>query len=222
MDKKILNKIRKCLALARSGNENEAAAALAKARELMDAHGVTDEQLELADIDEATARACRVQRPPVWDVILANTVGQALGVTCYLDARGDRAFVGRGASAEIASYAYAVLFRRLKAERAAYIKTHLKRCKPARKRLRADVFCESWAGMVYLKIKALIPERRADPLVRQYLETYRPGLVTVEPRKANRSGGRTDSDSLRGALAGSEVNLNAGLQGENTAPLALT
>lgn len=222
MDKKILNKIRKCLALARSGNENEAAAALAKARELMDAHGVTDEQLELADIEEATARACRVRRPPEWDVILANTVCRALGVTRYLDARGDRAFVGRGASAEIASYAYAVLFRRLKAERAAYIKTHLKRCKPARKRLRADVFCEAWAGMVYLKIKALIPERTPDPLVRQYLETHRPDLVTVKPRKANRSGGRTDNDSLRGALAGSEVNLNAGLQGGDTAPLALT
>jgi hypothetical protein len=143
-------------------------------------------------------------------------------VTCYIDARDDRSFVGRGASAEIASYAFAILFRRLKAERAAYIKTRLKRCKPARKRLRADVFCESWASILFLKIKALIPERPADPLVRQYLETYRPGLVPVEPRKANRSAGGTDNDSLRGALAGSEVNLNVGLQGGDAAPLALT
>ena len=40
IDKALLAKIRKCLALARSANEHEAAAALAKARQLMEEHGV--------------------------------------------------------------------------------------------------------------------------------------------------------------------------------------
>lgn len=39
---KVLDKIRKCLALSTSSNEHEAAAALRQARKLMDAHGITD------------------------------------------------------------------------------------------------------------------------------------------------------------------------------------
>lgn len=222
MDRKILDKIRKCLALTRSGNENEAASALAKARQLMDAHGITEADIALADVEEAPTRGTRTQRSPVWELILSETVCRAIGVTSYSDARGDRCFVGRAPAAEIASYAFAVLFRRLKKERAAYIKAHLKRCKPARKRLRADIFCQAWASMVFIKVKALVPERQPDPLVEQYLTERHPGLVVVQPRRAKPSGASMDRDRLRGALAGGDVDLNAGLHSEAASPLALT
>ncbi|WJS05201.1 DUF7168 domain-containing protein [Roseibium aggregatum] len=222
MDKALLDKIRKCLALGRSDNANEAAAALAKARALMDAHGITEAQLAMAEIGEATARASRTRKPPRWEVALSATVCRALAVTSFLDGVGDRTFVGRGPSSEIASYAFAVLFRRLKAERRAYIKSRLKRCKPVRKRQRADLFCEAWAFSVFGKVRALFPEPSEDETVGQYLAERYPDMVPLEVRKAEIKGGGVTNDLAYGSIAGSKVDLNTGLHGSADAPRALT
>lgn len=221
-DKAILDKIRKCLALGRSANEHEAAAALAKVRELMAAHGITDAQLAMADIEEATARASRNLRPPRWESLLASTVCRALGVIQFIDEFGDRCFVGRGASAEIATYAFTFLCRRLKVERAEYIRTHLRRCKPGRKRARADVFCEAWAVSVYSKVAKLTPKPPKDDLLGQFLAERHPDLMTVESRGAEAKGRGTGNDFLQGLVAGNNVDLNAGVGGGSIMPAALT
>lgn len=220
IDKALLAKIRKCLALAASSNENEAAAALAKAHELMDAHGVTEEQLAMADIGEATSRASRTRRPPVWEQYLCGAVRHALGVTVFINAAGDRVYVGRGPAPEIASYAFTALFRRLKAQRADYIATQLKRCGPTRKRQRADIFCEAWALAVYHKIHDLMPNRPADELVGQYLVERYPGLVPVGSRGAKMKGAKVWDDWSRGRRAGEKVELHSGV-GAAQAPLAI-
>ncbi len=222
MDKALLDKIRKCLALGRSSNEHEAAAAIAKARALMDEHGLTEADVAMAEISEASARASRTRKPPRWEVALSATVCRALAVTSILDEFGDRTFVGRGPSAEIASYAFGVLFRSLKAERAAYIKKHLKRCKPGRKRQRADIFCEAWAFSVFGKVRALFPEPVEDKVVGQYLAARYPDLVSIEVRKAKISGGGVSGDLAHGSISGSKVDLNVGVQGSADAPRALT
>ncbi|MBA5777472.1 DUF2786 domain-containing protein [Stappia sp. F7233] len=221
-DKAILAKIRKCLALAQSANENEAAIALSKARELMEAHGVTEAKLAMSEVEEASARGNRSQRPPRWETILSNAVCRALAVECFLNADGDRTFVGRGAVPEIAAYAFAVLFRRLKGARAGYIRSHLKRCKPGRKRLRADIYCEAWTAAVYVKISALLPEPQPDALVALYLAERHPNLVPVKSRIAQPKGGGVESDFLRGRHAGSSVELNSGIGSGIDQPLALT
>ncbi|MEP0456303.1 DUF2786 domain-containing protein [Roseibium sp.] len=222
MDKALLDKIRKCLALGRSANEHEAAAAIAKARALMDEHGISRSDVDLAEIAEATARASRTVKPPAWEVLLSATVCRALGVSVILDGVGDRVFVGRGPAAEIASYSFAVLYRSLKSARADYIRSALKRCKPGRKRQRADVFCEGWASAVFLKVQALVPELGDDPLVERYLQERYPALVPVGARTASEKGRSTDGDRLQGCMAGEAVDLNAGLKGGAEAPLALS
>lgn len=221
IDKQLLQRIRKCLALSRSSNEHEAVAALAKARQMMDDHGVSEDDLAMAEVEEATARASRTLRPPRWEAILCCSVRRAIGVQVMIDARGDRTYLGRGARPEVAAYAFAVLFRRLKAARADYIHSHLKRCKPARKRLRADVFCEAWAWAVYRTISALIPEPPEDDLVGQYLEKHYPGLVSVAARGASAKGQNTDKDYWRGLAAGGKVELNGAIQTSGAA-LSLT
>ncbi|MBB5987429.1 DUF2786 domain-containing protein [Sphingobium lignivorans] len=192
MDKALLAKIRKCLALARSANEHEAAA----------------------------ARASRTVKPPKWEALLCQAVRRALGVIVFLDARGDRTYVGRAPAPEIAAYAFAVLFRQLKAARADYIARHLKRCKPGRKRQRADIFCEGWASSVYRKIADLLPERPEDGLVSQYLAERHPGLVQVDVRGAAMKGRSVWDDWSRGHSAGSKVDLHTGVGG-SAAPLML-
>lgn len=218
IDKALLAKIRKCLALSRSANENEAAAALAKARELMDANGIDDATLALADFDESNARASRNLKPPRWESILASAVCRVLTVAQFINDLGDRTFVGRGPRAEIASYAFVVLYRQLKTARAVYIGTALRRCKPGRKRARADAFCEGWALSVHQLIAKLIPEPEPDEGLQQYLIVMHPGLVPVSSRAAKMK--RAANDLANGWLAGSSVELNVGV-GADVAPLAI-
>ncbi|KPF75843.1 hypothetical protein IP68_04715 [Blastomonas sp. AAP25] len=213
IDKQLLLKIRKCLQLARSANEHEAATALAKARELMEAHGITDDDLAMAEIDEATARSTRNMRPPVWECHLNAAVNRALGTISFLDAVGDRCFVGRGPTPTIASYAFAMLFRQLKIARSEYIRTQLKRCKPGRKRQRADVFSQGWAYGVVQKVRDIAPERREDPAIERWLAVQHPGLAHVDARRADVKGQAMTNDFWRGHESAGDVDLNHGVAG---------
>ena len=49
---KILDKIKKCLALSASSNEHEAEAALRQARKMMETHGITDLDIQAAEAEE--------------------------------------------------------------------------------------------------------------------------------------------------------------------------
>ncbi len=48
---KHIEKLKKLLALAASGNPHEAALALRRARKLMDVHGITHSDIAMSDID---------------------------------------------------------------------------------------------------------------------------------------------------------------------------
>lgn len=219
IDKQLLLKIRKCLQLARSANEHEAAAALAKAREIMDAHGISEDDLAMAEIEEATARSTRNIRPPVWECHLNAAVNRALGTISFLDGAGDRCFVGRGPTPTIASYAFTVLFRQLKIARSDYIRTKLKRCKPGRRRQRADVFSQGWAWGVVQKVKDIAPERQEDPAIERWLAVQHPGLVSVGARSAEVKGQAMSDDFWRGHDSAGDVNLNHGVTGSESPAL---
>ena len=81
IDPKILGKIKKCLALSSSDNPHEAAAAMRQAHALMAAHGVSAEQITMADIGEAHANSRTMARnkPAQWEGALAAMVGKAFG-----------------------------------------------------------------------------------------------------------------------------------------------
>lgn len=220
IDKALLVKIRKCLALSASSNEHEAAAALAKARELMAEHGVSDADLALADVEESPARGSRTQQPSRWEQYLCAAVRRALQVEVILDDNLDRRYIGRGARPEIASYAFTALYRRLKTARAAYIARHLRRTSHARKRVRADAFCEGWALAVYFKIQALAPRELVDEGVQTYIARQHPGLVEIAPRAAASDRARTRGDLNRGFEAGEDVDIHQGVGAEQRREIA--
>lgn len=210
-DDALLAKIRKCLALAKSSNEHEAAAALAKARALMDEHGLSMDDIAMSEIGEARAKGSATQRPPLWEEALCMTVRHALGCKVVISADLHRIYIGPGPTPEIASYAFLVLFRQLKAARQEYIRLHLKRCRPGRKRQRADIFCEAWATAVYSKVKALMPAVPAHEATDRYIERRFDSLVAIDSRRASQKGGRLDMDYWRGHDAGHSVNLSQGV-----------
>ncbi|EBS4241995.1 DUF2786 domain-containing protein, partial [Salmonella enterica subsp. enterica serovar Montevideo] len=50
---KAIRRLKKLMALTSSSNANEASAALARAQKLMEAHGVTQDDIEILDINES-------------------------------------------------------------------------------------------------------------------------------------------------------------------------
>lgn len=206
--KALIDRIRKCLALARSSNEHEAAAALARAQALMAEHGI-----DLGDVefDEATARGngC-TNRPPLWEMSLLAAV--RLTIPCKAFLRDGRwHFIGRAPSAELAAYAFTVLHRQLKAARAEYIRTRLKRVRPGRKCGRADIFCEGWAATVLGKLRKIAPHQEKDKELDDYVHD-RFSLVTLDGRQAKVRGGGHD-DYWNGRDAGRDANLHRPMTG---------
>lgn len=114
-DDKILDKIKKCLALASSANEHEAAAALRQAQKLMEQHGLTDQDVLASQASEAGAKAGAVTKPAQWEATLAARIANAFGCELVFSRRtwttAEWRFIGAGSAPEVATYAYQVLLR---------------------------------------------------------------------------------------------------------------
>ena len=163
MDKKTaLEKIKKCLRLAKSANEHEAAQALKQAQALMREYGVTDFDVALSEVTEAgvkTPVTC-----PRWQHGLFNVCKLAFGCGGYIEKDFDYLanrytasykFYGVSPKPELASYAYEVLIRQLRWARRQYIATELMRVRSTKnKTYRADQFCEGWVVAVLNKVEA--------------------------------------------------------------------
>ena len=133
MDKaKVLEKIKKCLALSQSANENEAAQALKQAQALMRQYSITDIEVELSAVTETGVGSAASL--PSWHQLLISRCAKAFGVECYLErccGTAEVRFFGLGVKPELAAYAYEVLLRQLKKSRREYIKTELVRVRSA-------------------------------------------------------------------------------------------
>lgn len=209
----LLARIKKCLALAASANEHEAAAALAKARALMDEHGVDQTEVELADVGETRVKGGGAWTPPRWETLLAASVRRAIPVENIQVGDSGWAFVGLTPAPEIAAYAFATLYRQLKRARSEYIHTRLTRVKTAqRKTARADAFAEGWALAVLRAIAAIYPKQEADELVRNWLAVRYPNATAFQPREA-KIGAAGENDRGRGWDAGRDVKLHHGVGG---------
>ena len=213
----LLARIRKCMTLASSANEHEAAAALATAHRLMAEHGVDAVEMAMADVGEDRARGTGARRPPQWEATLVHAVMRAITVDAVYVAGGIK-FVGLTPAPEVAVYAFTALHRQCKRARTDYSRTQLKRCGPTRKRSRADAFCEGWAAAVWRAVAAIAPDEPLAPIVRQYLAERHQHLTTIETRSG--AGGQVGwNDRARGREAGADVRLHHGVAG--SAPLRI-
>ncbi|WP_276681209.1 DUF2786 domain-containing protein [Thalassolituus oleivorans] len=212
-NKKALDKIKKCLALAKSSNANEAATAMRQAQALMREHNVTSDDVALSDVCEKTFRAGNANTPPKWHSMLVSIISDAFGVRPIFRTRGwngcDVAFIGIENQPEVAGYAYEVLFRQIKKDRAAHVKSQT-RCKPATKTRRGDLFAEAWVYAVRQLVTdfAVPPEHSA--LIVKYFEKNHPKLNTFTPRSHDAKG-NDDRSINAGYRAGKSAYLNKGM-----------
>ncbi|MFB2709805.1 DUF2786 domain-containing protein [Aeromonas veronii] len=227
-DKRILAKIKKLMAMVERGNAHESANAMKKVQALMEEHQLSSEDVALSDIDTAKVKAANSsERQPKWSNLLASVVKGAFGVEVIFSRRclmghatAQVMFVGPADRVEIAGYVYTVLARQLKAARSEYIATLNKRIKTSTKTARADLFCEGWCYGVWEKVTALVPTEQETKLVAQYMEKNHPNLATGKTREAKATV-RDQSASFHGWVAAKDVELNAGVSGQEQKKLGV-
>lgn len=223
MDKRILDKIKKLMALAGSNNPHEAANALRKAQLLMQQYQLSEADVELSDIAEHSAALVNTSKTqPQWSLNLLAMIQQAFGVTAYFRTYRERRcfFVGYQDRAEIAAYCYAVLARQLKSARRDFLASLNKRLKATTKTARADLFCEGWVSGVYQQVRDLVPSEKEQALVAQYMSQKHSGMTSAKGREAKATKRDQDAGFL-GFIAGKQVKLNAGVGGQEAVKLGV-
>ncbi|PAS97959.1 MAG: hypothetical protein CGU28_03205 [Candidatus Dactylopiibacterium carminicum] len=228
---KILDKIKKCMALAQSGNEHEAATALRQARALMESCGITQAEMLAIGVSEARARAGATEAPPRWEIQLAGHIANVLG--CRLMFSGsllssfgyvpEWSFIGVYPANDVAQYAFEVLFRQASRARKQHIKDVLKRYKRSNKTRLADLFCEGWVQTAALQVAPLSGSVATEEALDAYTKVNHPETSTLDVR--DRNAGRQFSNKeyasfTAGKDAGREAELNKGM-GAASVPLMI-
>ncbi|MHB0763360.1 DUF2786 domain-containing protein [Stutzerimonas sp. NM35] len=216
---RILEKIKKCLEMAKSktANANEAEIALRQARKLMDVYS-----LEMGDVLASMAGKVTIEagsdgKPPAWRVRLAQVCAHAFGtrliisstVTQHLEVVGAFIFVGCAAAPELSGYAYQVLERQLQKARRDFLKSpNNKRCKRSTKVARGDHFANGWIDAVYHKVDEFAGvEDNIAEAIEAYMAKHYPNLGKAE-LKRRKLKARDEGAAEAGYLAGKSAQLH--------------
>ena len=216
MDKqKVLEKIKKCLALGESANEHEAAQAIRQAQILMKKYGISEMDVELSAVTEKGVPVAATL--PTWHQVLISQCAKAFGVKSYQYTQwglAEARFFGIGIKPELAAYAYEVLLRQLKKERREYIKNELKAVRLSRnKTARADQFCTGWVYAIVKKVQ----EFAAEPAEKEVLAHYKQQMGEMgQAKKRDVHGGSKvsrEQDLSAGVRKGRESQLYHAMDG---------
>lgn len=190
VEPKILSKIKKCLALATSDNPNEAATAMRQARALMDKHGISTQEITMADIGESSlpSKTMARDKPARWEAELAATVGKAFGCKMMVSHmvmkrgrghlnEGQFIYVGLKQQAEVAAYTATVLIRKCKKARAQWISTTFEGIPvqgvPGSKRKMTrmgDAFAEGWVHAITKLVHEFALTKDIGDAIDQHIE----------------------------------------------------
>lgn len=217
MDGKVLDKIKKLLALGQSTNPHEAANAVCKAQQLMQEYQLTMQDVELTSIGEVATKMTNTSRKqPRWHVGLIHVVCSAFGVAPFVEyhlgAEPVCKFIGRHEKIEVAVYFYIVLSRKIKQARRQYLSALSRRTKAANRTARADLFCEGWVYGVAHNIAKPAQSEKEEGLIKEYIRQKYPFVIEAKSRATNI---KYEGDSLhKGYAAGMEVEVNTGVPGQ--------
>lgn len=219
-NKKIIDKICKCLRLSESGNPNEAALALRQANRLMEIHGITDSQIMAADVAESATQAGQRYSPPFWALALAKLVADAFQCRNLISRKYGRApefrFIGLGFKAEVATYSYTVLYRYLQRaieefelgvmQADSHGHSNQDSRDEAEKQRRTEVFAQAWLFRVGRTVSEFVGDKAEKALIDDYIqEKY--GETTELSGEATTTQEADYGDIISGMQAANEVEL---------------
>lgn len=217
----ILDKIRKCMALAQSGSEHEAAAALRQAQKLMEMYQVSQAEMLAAGVRESKTKSGAVARPASWESDLAAHIAAAFGCKLIFSSsswgwgEAQWVFIGLPPANEIAAYSLEVLLRQALKARREFIDSALKRTKKrGNKTRRADLFSAGWVHTACAQVGALTPPEGAAEAIQAHLQLKHPSLgqLATTDRNAGRNWSERDQDAYHtGRSAGRGAQLHQGV-----------
>lgn len=212
-----LAKLKKCMALSKSANDNEAAAALRQAQKLMAMFDLTDQDIMFSEVNECSV-GLRSSSNNAWIRRLGSMVAYCFGVDLIflsdykfigqtLRRVSDVAFFGQGVAPEIAAYAFEVLQRQLVFERKQHIEVHAKRCSAANKTARGDMFAKGWISAVRVKVHELARPVHNPQVLENYAKAKWPNSTTSAGQDKGRGRAVTSNDWAQGMAKGKMANL---------------
>ena len=221
---KIIDKIKKCLALSNSDNPHEAAAALRQAQKLMEMHNLTELDISLSDVQECSAKAPSVDMVR-WEAALADLVARAFGCTVFssqsarwLNMRTRRihhyVFIGVEPAARIAQYAFEVLSEQCAKARRRYISAQRKNCKASTKTARGDAFAEGYVLGLQNLVRRFANPEGSQKLIEHYLSQKHPNLGTKDAKDRVTGKNITHNDRFNGRMEARNAQLHHGVGGK--------
>lgn len=207
---KIIDKICKCMRLSESCNPNEAAAAIRQARNMMKKYGISEEQVLVSEVKEASVSSGLDYKPPYWVLALSNIIAQAFGCRTFLfrKERQNRyfRFIGVGHSPEICSYTFEVLHRRLRRARKDFVWGLNVETKKEKTR-RGDVFAQAWLFRIAQLVSDFANTQEAKKAVDEYVQQNYGETVDLYSRPKEMDNPDYE-DILSGMRAANEVDLH--------------
>lgn len=226
-NERVLEKIRKCLAMANDGrgSPEEAAVALRQAQALMAKHGVTVRDAAGSAVNTQDVRSkVSITKTTQWELALFAVVGKAFGCELlWLPSRtglptdkGHYQFIGVAHNTEVAVYTVAVLLRQVMAARARFIAELPPYFSRGEKTKAGNGYCLGWVHSVHAVVHAFSdPDGSNKAAIEAYREREKlNGLKSAKARK-------TEADAWswqRGAVDGADAQLNRGVN--DTAAIA--
>lgn len=211
-NKKIIDKIYKCLRLSESGNPNEAALALRQATSMMKKYGVSDAQIMAAEVSEGITYAGERYNPPFWALALANLVAEAFECRNLISRKYGRQpefrFIGLGYKPEVATYSYTVLYRHLLCAIEEFEQSvkDTKVTDETEKRRRVEVFAQAWLFRVGRTVSEFIGENADKKIIDDYIQEKYGDTVELSGESTQTNTADYD-DILSGMRAANEVEL---------------
>lgn len=223
----IIDKVRKLLRLSHSANVHEAAAAAAKAQELLAKYNLSQESVSFDDDNQEAQRIFKKtrQRLENWAYILARGSADAFDCSYYHNEEsGETVFVGVGVDPEICGWMYGYLYKALLRLASSHLRS------PSCNRLRSNKSRkgarESFLrGAVAVIIHRLMQQKQITPVTcdalvvskKRTIETALPKLISAKMNLVK----IRDQDWHEGMQAASAVPLSTPIQSTRPACLAL-
>lgn len=192
----VLEKIRKCMALAKSGNEHEAAAALRQAQKLMELYQVSNAEMLAIGVRESRSKSGAASFPAAWEVELASHIAAAFCCKIIFSPGWDGAwwiFIGLPPANDVAAYSFDVMLRQALKARRGFIESELRRTKRrANKTRKADLYSAGWVHSACAQVGRLTPQEGAAEAIGAHMQLNHPRLGDLKTN--DRNSGRNWSD----------------------------
>lgn len=225
---KILDKIKKLLALSKSDNVHESARALAQVQKMMKIYNLQEIDIENSYINSHLSKfKVGTQKLPNHINFLASLMKRKFAVEVLVDSKWnvnnksnlkvDRyfEFFGFNENPEIACYVFDFLARKIQKDRMDFLKTLNKNLKRLTKIKKADAFCYGWIVAINDKLDNFVLNEEQSNKVFNFIKnkTNTDSFGEMKAtRKLDLSKSKYTSSISEGLRKGNEVQLNHGVK----------